>query len=117
MENTLTKRAFKFASDTLLFLRKIPYSKENDIIKAQLLRAATSVGANYEEAQGAFSRNDFKYKVCICLREMNEANYWLRLMKNTDISSKEDISNLIQESYELRKIFATILKKLNPRKT
>jgi len=57
----LEKRTFEFAVRAIKFLKTIKYSKENDVIKYQLAKAATSVGSNYEEAQGAYSRDDFKY--------------------------------------------------------
>ena len=95
------------------FLKTIKYSKENDVIKYQLAKAATSIGANYEEAQGAFSKEDFKYKMSICFRESKEANYWLRILKDVEISNDETLDNLIRESSELKNIFGSIMKKIH----
>jgi len=95
------------------FLKTIKYSKENDVIKYQLAKAATSIGANYEEAQGAFSKEDFKYKMSICFRESKEANYWLRILKDVEISNNETLDNLIRESSELKNIFGSIMKKIH----
>ena len=67
-KNDLEKRTFDFAVEIINFLKSIKYSKVNDVIKYQLAKAATSVGANYEESQGAYSREDFKFKISICLR-------------------------------------------------
>jgi four helix bundle protein len=60
-DNNLEKRTFKFSVAVIKMLKKIKYSKENDVIKYQLAKAATSIGANYEEAQGSFSKDEFKY--------------------------------------------------------
>jgi four helix bundle protein len=81
----------------------------------QLAKSATSVGANYEEAQGAYSKEDFSYKISICFREAKESNYWLRIMKAADISNSPDLDDLIQESNELKNIFGTMNKKIHYR--
>ena len=82
----------------------------------QLAKSATSIGANYEEAQSAYSRDDFKYKMGICLRETRESNYWLRIIKASNIINGKDLDFLIQESTELRMIFSSIMKKIHFRK-
>lgn len=56
-------------------------SSELNVIKYQLTKSATSIGANYEEAQAGSSKLDFTNKVRISLREMRESNYWLRILK------------------------------------
>ncbi|MCF7804239.1 MAG: four helix bundle protein [Candidatus Marinimicrobia bacterium] len=109
----LEERTFKFAVTIIKFLRKLPYSKENDVIKYQLAKCGTSIGANYEEAQGAFSKSDFKYKIGICFRESKESNYWLRIIKAANIAKSEEIDYLVNESKELKNIFGSIVKKMN----
>ena len=109
--NDLSERTFKFAVRILRLLKSIKYSRENDVVKNQLAKSATSVGANYEEAQGAYSREDFRYKTSICFREIKESNYWLRLIKEAEMFEHEDLDCLIKESQELKNIFATIVKK------
>ena len=112
----LEERTFNFAVKIIQFLKTIKYSKENEVIKYQLAKSGTSIGANYEEAQGAFSKDDFKYKIGICFREAKESNYWLRIIKAADISNSQDLDYLIQESNELKKIFGSMSKKIHPRK-
>lgn len=111
----LEKRTFDFAVRVIKFLRKVDCSKENDVIRYQLAKAGTSVGSNYEEAQGAYSKADFAYKIGICFRESKESNYWLRIVKATDLSCAKDLDYLIQESTELKNIFGSIAKKINYR--
>jgi len=67
-ENDLQKRLFKFAVDVLKLLRRLKGGIDLKIISYQLGKAATSSGANYEEAQAAVSRTDFGYKVSISLK-------------------------------------------------
>ena len=105
-----------FAVSVIRFLKTIKYSKENDVVKFQLAKSATSIGANYEEAQGAYSKDDFSYKIGICFREAKESNYWLRIMKAADISTSLELDDLIQESKELKNIFGSISKKIHYRK-
>ena len=111
----LEKRTFDFAVEIIKFLRDIKYSKENDVIKYQLAKSATSIGANYEEAQGAYSKDDFKYKIGICFREAKESNYWTRIIKAANISSGSSLEHLVKESDELKKIFSSIMKKIHKR--
>jgi four helix bundle protein len=106
-EDDLKKRTFDFAVELVEFLRTIGYSKENEVIRYQLAKSGTSIGANYEEACGAFSKDDFKYKIGICYKESRETNYWLRIMKAAEISQSEKLDYLIAESFELKKIFAS----------
>ncbi|MDO9575005.1 MAG: four helix bundle protein [bacterium] len=115
-DRDLEDRIFNFAVRVIKFLKTLKHSKENDVIRYQLAKAATSVGANYEEAQGAFSRDDFKYKIGICFKEAKESNYWLRIIKAAGLSEGDDLEYLINESFELKSIFGSILKKIHHRK-
>ena len=94
-------------------LKTLPRSSVNDIIRYQLAKSSTSVGANYEEAQGAYSKEDFKHKVGISLKEIRETNYWLRIMERT---CTVDIQAELKESVELIKIFHSVMKNINFRK-
>ena len=78
--NDLTERLLKFSVDVILFLRKLPVGEDYSIIKKQLVRSATSSGANYEEAQGGTSNADFSFRVGIALKEMRESWYWLKII-------------------------------------
>ncbi len=109
----LKERTFTFAVDVLLLLRTVSNTKENDVIKYQLSKAGTSVGANYEESQGANSRADFRYKISISLKEIREANYWLRIMESIRIGNQDEAKRLIKESAELKLIFGKIYNKVS----
>jgi four helix bundle protein len=113
-ENDLSKRLFSFAVDVIKLLRTFKRGEELRIIGFQLSKAATSSGANYEEAQGAVSKADFGNKVGISLKEMRESNFWLRILKELYPNNNE-VSRLTNESLELKKILATISFKVSPR--
>jgi four helix bundle protein len=112
-ENDLLERTFNFGIRCLKLLRTLPNSSEYQIIKYQLGKSATSVGANYEEAQAGSSKADFKNKIRIALKEARESNYWLRVLKALEDTSNEELDFLVNESKELKNILASILKKLN----
>ena len=106
----LLQRTFKFGVDTLKFLMTLPKDKVFGIITYQLGKASTSVGSNYEEAQGAESTKDFNHKIGIVLKETRESNYWLRVLNEIYTNPKSDgeLKRLLKESYELKKIFSVI---------
>lgn len=93
MDKGLCDRLFKFTIDVIKFLREIKNTTEIMVLKNQLVKSASSAGANYEEAQAASSRADFKNKVSISLREMRESNYWLRIFET--LYWKQRTSNLL----------------------
>ncbi|PTN09927.1 four helix bundle protein [Mangrovibacterium marinum] len=114
MERDLMERLFNFAVQVIKFLREIPSTQENRVIRYQLTRSATSSGANYEESQAGSSKADFIFKVEISLREMRESNYWLRIIKATHLVNdvpSDQLDFLVNESEELKKILASIIKK------
>jgi len=112
-ENDLLNRTFNFGVRCLKFLRTFPNTSEYSIIKYQLGKSSTSIGANYEEAQAGSSKADFKNKVRISLKEARESNYWLRVVKALDDNQNEELDFLVKESKELKNILASILNKLN----
>jgi len=110
MRNELQQRLFKFSLEVIKEVRNLPVSTEFKVVSYQLLKSATSVGANYEEAQGAVSKADFSNKVAISLKEMRETNYWIRLIVEI-IDTNSKWLNLEKESGELMKILGTIYAK------
>lgn len=113
MEGDLENRLFEFAINTLKFLRTINNNYESNVLKHQLVKACTSVGANYEEAQGASSRADFNNKIKISLKEIRETNYWLRIILNLELGNQNECKNLCKESEELKKILGSISSKVS----
>ena len=107
--NNLLDRTFKFGVNCIIFLRTLPRDFEYNVIKLQLTKSSTSIGANYEESQAGSSKDDFKNKVRISLREARESNYWLRVIKALERSENEQLESLIQESKELKNILASII--------
>jgi four helix bundle protein len=113
-KNELAERLYRFAIDTIVFLRDLPDNNEFKVIKYQLTKSATSPGANYEEAQGASSKADFHNKIKISLKEMRESNYWLKIILGISEKHQFDrikLEDLISESNELSNILGSISSK------
>jgi len=106
----LLQRTFDFGVDTLKFLMTLPKDKVYGIIIFQLGKASTSSGSNYEEAQGAESPKDFNHKIGVVLKEIRESNYWFRVLNEIVPDSKrnDELQRLLNESFELKKIFSAI---------
>jgi len=84
-----------------------------DVLTRQLLRSATSIGANYREANRGVSRADFSNKIGTVQKEAAETQYWLELLIESKIGSEDTVLALLKESTELLAIFTTIGKRLN----
>ncbi len=113
MRYDLEERTKNFSKDVISFLKRIRPSDLNRNLIIQLVRAATSVGANYCEANGASSKKDFKNKIFICRKEIQETKYWLELIAESDSEKKDGLRKLWKEAHELTLIFNKISVSLN----
>ena len=106
----LLERTFRFGVDVLKFLSTPPYNFIYKVPMMQLSRCSTSIGANYEEAQGAVSKRDFSHKIGISYREARESVYWLRTLNElyTDEKYQIDFEKFKAEALALKKIFTSI---------
>ncbi len=111
-KNDLCERLLKFAVDVILYLRTVKNTIETIDIKRQLVKAATSSGANYEESQGSPTKPDAKMKIGISLKEIREANYFLRVFNELKSGDLKQNEYLVNESAEIKKILASIINKL-----
>jgi len=115
MDKDLGERLFNFAIRVIKYCRTLKRTKDHDVVEYQLIKASTSSGANYEEAQSASSKADFKHKIDISLREMRESNFWLRIIEAVD-QVDDELIFLINESSELKKILGSISSKVSTKK-
>lgn len=106
----LEERTLIFSKNLIIFLNICPKNIITIPLIDQGLRAGTSIGANYREANGASSKKDFLNKIFICKKEAKEALYWLELLNDAlvDEKQKENCQNLRQESKEFILIFGKI---------
>lgn len=108
----LEERTAKFGESIIKFCQS---AKQDTITKpliSQIIRSGTSVGANYMEANGASSKKDFKNKIFICKKEIQETKHWLRMLVIAMPDKKEQARVLWQEAQELTLIFGKIVSKL-----
>ena len=106
----LEERTAKFGENIIQFARKILKDTVTLPLISQLVRAGTSVGANYCEADDAESKKDFNYKIGICKKEARETKHWLRMIVVACPESKEEERILWTEAKELNLIFNAIVR-------
>lgn len=111
-EVDLRKRLLNFSVAIIQFLSRLPNQKEYEVIRIQLSKSATSIGANYEESQYATYR-EFIAKIRIVMRETVETQYWLKIINKMQIGDPEKRVILVNEIDEIVHIFGSILSKLN----
>lgn len=104
----LEERTAKFGERIIKFAKKIPKTAENLPIISQLVRAGTSIGANYCEATEADSKKDFSHKIDISKKEAKESKFWLRMIATSDSRLRDEARDLWKETHELNLIFGKI---------
>jgi len=104
----LEKRTLKFGIEIIRISTHLPNTPEGRVIKNQITKSGTSVGANYREANRARSKPDFINKSKICESEASETQYWLDLITETKFLPVEDVKTVWRECSELLAIFCTI---------
>lgn len=110
MKYDLEERTEIFGEKIIDFIKTIDRNEINRPLMSQIIRSATSIGANYMEANQGSSKKDFKNKIRICQKEANETKHWIRMIARANPSKKNDCKNLWSEAHELTLIFAKISK-------
>jgi len=111
--NTLQIRLIRFSVTVYQQMQGIKNDSLLSGIASQLVRSATSTGANYSEAQSASSGKDFHNKVRIALKELKESQYWICFLRESN-AQVEQLQEMYRESEELVRILSTICKKTDP---
>ena len=106
----LSEKSLDFAAQTVKFCVKINQVTKEGIITKQLIRSATSVGANISEANYGFSRADFISKMQIAMKEASESEYWLKLLYKAEYVTESEVSSLIEMCKELERMLISTLK-------
>ena len=100
-------RTKKFAVDVIGFCDSLKTCKASSVITYQLVKSATSTGANYRAACKARSKNDFFSKICIVVEEVDESEYWLEVIKDASLSNViYELERLLREATEITKIMS-----------
>ena len=107
----LEERTARFGEAVIAFAKAVPSGAVTLPLISQLVRSATSVGANYCEADNAESKKDFRHKISTCRKESRETKHWLRMLVAADPSLRKTAKGLWQEAKELNLIFSSIFRK------
>ncbi|MCL5407708.1 MAG: four helix bundle protein [Patescibacteria group bacterium] len=107
----LEARTGKFGEEIINFCKKIPLSPITIPLITQLVKAGTSIGANYCEADCAETKKDFEHKLGICKKESKETKHWLRMVATAYSDLKEESRIYWKEANELNLIFSAIINK------
>ena len=110
-ENPVRQKSYLFALQIVSFCRDLMNRQKEFVLSKQVLRSGTSIGANIREAQYAQSKKDFISKCSIALKEASETEYWLLLLKDSQISSGACLDSLLRDNIELIRLLTSITKK------
>lgn len=108
----LELRTLQFAISVIKTSASLPKSAEALVIRNQLTKSGTSIGANYREANRSRSKKDFKNKINISVSEASETVYWLDIIFELHWLEPNALNGLMKESKELLAIFTSISNKL-----
>jgi len=111
MQTELEERTKQFAVQVVKTVALFPKTNEGQVVGKQLLRAGTSIGANYREANRAESRNDFIHKIGVAEKEAAETIYWLEICRDTKLGPENQIAEMLNEAGQLLAILITIGRK------
>jgi four helix bundle protein len=107
LKTDLKQRAYKYSIKIIEFLDSLPRDMSTSVIANQLLRSATSVGANLVEAKGSSSKKDFTNFFSHALKSANESLYWLGLLRDAKKISNPELKYLLNETKELANILGS----------
>ena len=102
-------RIYDFILRTLKLINSLPKTASNSVISQQLLRCATSIGANDQEADGTLTKKDFIYCYTVVRKETKETVFWLRLINDTNPTLSPKMGPIIKEGQEIIAIISSIL--------
>lgn len=111
-ENVVLSKSYLFAVRIVNLYKYLTEQKREFVLSKQLLRSGTAIGALIKEAEHAQSRADFLNKVNIALKEANETEYWLMLLKDTDYLKPGEYENIQADCREVCKLLISIVKTL-----
>lgn len=108
--NIILDKTYDFALEIIELYKSLKLEHKEFELSRQVLRSGTSIGANSEEAVAAQSKKDFISKFSISLKEARETHYWLRLLKDSRLITKDRSADLLSNCEEIIKILTSIIK-------
>ena len=108
----LEERTREFAITIIILSASLPNTVEGKVVRNQITKAGTSIGANYREANRSRSKPDFRNKISICETESSETGYWFEIIEAMNWINPAQLKPVQQEAGELLAIFTSIGKNL-----
>ena len=108
----LEYRTRQFGISIIKLSSSLPSSIEGKVIRNQMTKSGTSIGANYREANRSRSKRDFKNKIHISESEASETEYWLEIINDLNWTEPNKLEPILKETKELLAIFTSISNKL-----
>ncbi len=108
-DSIIQKKSYQFSLKIIDIYKSLNYKQREFVLARQILRCGTSIGANIEEALGGQSKKDFVSKISIAYKEARETGYWIRLLRDSRILSKEESQVLLSDCNELLRIISSII--------
>ena len=109
-KNVVVNKSYAFALRVIKLYKFLVLEKKEFVLSKQILRTGTSIGANVKEAEHAQSKKDFVNKMNIALKEANETQYWLMLLKDSEYISVDSFNSIHPDNVELIKLLSSIVK-------
>jgi four helix bundle protein len=109
-ENVVRIKSYAFAIRIVKLYKYLVDNKKEYTLAKQILRSGTSVGALVRESEQGESKADFIHKLAIALKEANETDYWLNILKDTSFITEKMFNSLSKDCIELEKLLTTIIK-------
>ena len=109
-ENVVMNKSYAFALRVIKLYKYLIYEKKEYVLSKQLLRSGTSIGALIKEGEHAQSKPDFLNKMNVALKEANEAEYWIELLRDSEYLSATESLSILEDVSELIKLLASIVK-------
>ncbi len=107
--SAISTKSFNFALKIIRANQVLISSHKEYVISKQLLRSGTSIGANVAESGGAFTRNDFEFKLSLAYKEARETGYWLKLLMASNLLDPNLVDELIKDIEELQRLIGSSL--------
>lgn len=115
-ENIIMNKSYAFALRMIKLYKYLNSEQREFILSKQVLRSGTAIGALVKESEHAQSKADFIHKMSIALKEANETEYWLMLLKDSEYISEESFQSVVSDCLELIKLLISIIKTSKGRK-
>ncbi len=109
-DGPLQVKSFAFAVRVVRLYKHLCGEKKEFVLSKQLLRSGTAIGALVREAEQAESKPDFIHKMAIALKEANETEYWIALLRETDFLIAKESESILNDNTELLKLLTSIIK-------